>query len=825
MMRRGGKRIKGRGGKRRRMPVWRYAFLVSAGLMIVTMAAGAGLFMGYVRTLPPIDKLEYYDPPEVTRVSDRSGQETIGEFKKEKRYVTPIEQIPRPLQQAFLAIEDSRFYRHFGVDVIGVLRAVTVMLKSGKATQGASTITQQLTRNILPEEVGFERTLSRKIKEAILALQIERRYSKDQILEFYLNHIEFLFSSFGVKAAAATYFSKDLKDLTLAECATLAAMPANPIKYNPIRNPKASRERRDLVLRRMLELEMISREEYDEAAVEPLVTRRGYGAPSLYPYFLDALNKDLKRRYGLSDLQLRQGGYRISATVDSAMQQICATALKDGLEQVERQWQAAKLARHYEETKGWDGVVRSGNTYLMKIAAAEEGRVRVRLEGYEGTVELPAELPYYNPREILKEGRWLDIKVDSVQRSTITGRIADDRPVQGAVVVLDAHTGEVLALVGGSNFYASPGGSWNLAIQGGRQPGSCLKPFFYAAAMERRGIGPNSLIIDEPVEYGTLDRPYRPINYEKSFERRPITMTEALEHSRNVVTIRLFEAMGLKSALDDVRRFDFSQEQTRWSLPQEISTCLGTIDTTPLEVAAAYQALANYGVGARPEYLRTILGKDGQVAFPVKQWEEAVLDPIAAYQTVYMMRQVVLTGTGQTAIGSRFPSPPYPPICGKTGTTTDNRDAWFAGFTPDLAIVVQVGFDPPRPLGPKLTGGRVAGPIWAEVFRGIHKTRRDWTMAFDMPAGITPLDVCGETGKEAGEVCRRYDHRIFEKMPLRTDRTPLPVCDGLTLPLLIAPVGPEFEEFARGATKVGFARFPTEMPAEEELESMPLLGF
>jgi penicillin-binding protein 1A len=672
-----------------------------------------------------------------------------------------------------------------------------------------------LTRNVLPTEVGFERNLERKIKEAILSLQIERRYSKKQILEFYLNHIEFLYNAFGVKAAASTFFSKDLDELTVAECAMLAGMPKSPTAYNPFVNPRRALARRNLVLRRMAELDYISDEEFKAAIDEPLAPRRGYGAPSLYPYFLDALEKDLKRRYGLGELFLKQGGFRITATVDSRMQAICETSLREGLVEVERQWQAAKLARHYAETKDWDGVLRPGSTYLMRIVAVEADRVRVRLEDYyEGEVTLPAELPYYEPANILKEGAWLDVRVDRIERAGwFVGRLADTRPVQGAIVVLDVHTGEALALVGGSNFYASPGGSWNLAIQGGRQPGSCLKPFFYAAAMQRAGFGPNSVIYDEPIEFGPLDKPYRPVNYEKSFTMAPMTLCEALEHSRNIVTIRLFEALGVKRALETVREFDFSHEESRWKLPPEISTCLGTIDSTPLEIAAAYQALANDGVGVRPELLRTMLGKDGRVAFPVRHWEEPIIDPIAACQTVYMMRRVVLEGTGQSAIGSKFPSPPHPPICGKTGTTNDNRDAWFAGFTPDLAMVVHVGFDPPRPLGPRLTGGRVAGPIWAAAFREILKTRDRWTMEFDLPAGVVPTDVCRETGKQASDVCRRRNHAIFPDMPLRADQIP-PRCNDVPLSPLIAPVDARFARAAIGAQTLGIARFPSPLNGE-----------
>jgi penicillin-binding protein 1A len=783
--------------------IFRIAFFGAAAFVTITTAAAVGLFMGYVRTLPPIEQLEDYSPPEVTLVTDRTGGLTIGELKDENRYVTPIDQIPLRLQQAFLAIEDARFYQHFGIDPIGVLRAIYVNLTSQSRLQGASTITQQLTRNVLQEEVGFARRLERKIKEAILALQIERRYSKAQILEFYLNHIPFNYNAFGVRAAASTYFSKELDELTLSECATLAAMPKSASMYNPILHPDRARTRRNLVLGRMLDVGYVTREEYDAATSEPLATRRGYGMPSLYPYFLDAFGKNLVAEYGLSFDYLKKGGLRLTATVDPRIQDACIAALRNGLVQVEREWQATKLARHYEDAKEWDGVVRAGQSYLMRIESVGQGTVEVRLNDYRGSVTLPDDLPYYEPANVIDKGKWIDVTVKEVSRGVIAGELTDTRPVQGAIVVLDVHTGEVLGLVGGSNYYASVGGSWNLATMGGRQPGSALKPLFYAAAMER-GIEPNTIIVDEPIQYGA---DYRPINYEKVFFG-PNTLIEALEHSRNVTTLRLFEGLGVKRTLDFVRQFDFSRSQSRWSLPQEISTCLGTIDATPLEIASAYQAIANLGLAIRPQYLRSALGRDGEVAFPPLQVEQPIMDPVAAYQTQYMLRQVVLQGTGYTPIGSKFKSPPYPPICGKTGTTSDNYDGWFAGFTPDLAIVVQVGFEPRRPMGPKMTGGRLAGPIWAAVFEEIHKTRTNWQMEYDIPPGLEFVDTCAVTGKRVSDICGNYGHKIYRAVPYRIGDAPARECNDVPLTPWIAPIGPAYSEWAGESPVFGYARRP-----------------
>lgn len=795
-----------RSRRRRRPRMWYYAFIFAASMMCVSAAVGVGVFMGYVSSLPPIENLEYYNPPEVSMVFDRSGQQVVGEFKQEKRFVTPIDRIPERLQNAFIAIEDSRFYQHFGVDVIGIMRAMVENFKAGSLRQGGSTITQQLTRNILPERVGRARNLERKIKEAILALQIERRYSKKQILEFYLNHIPFNYNSFGVRAAAMTYFSKEMDDLTVAECAVLASMPKGPTAYNPFKYPERVTKRRNLVLQRMRELEMINEETYQAAVEEPLAPRYGSGPPSQHPYFIDALRRELQNTYGLSDEQLYAGGLQITSTVDPRMQDACVKALREGLLEVEKLiWEPwRRNSAHNEQVKEWDGVLRPG-VWLMKVTEVREGELDVELNWYRATLEIPDPAPFYDESLALKEGQWLDVAVSDVDQATgrVTGTFAVKRPVQGSVVVLDAHTGEVLALVGGTNFHDPFVGGWNRAIQGGRQPGSCFKPFFYAAAFEK-GYDPADIIVDEAVEY---NRKYKPINYEKTFFG-PTTLVEALEHSRNVVTIRLFETLGLKSTVDFVKRFDFTRSSHRWTVPPELAICLGTIDTAPLEMAAAYQVFANQGVARRPNTIRSIVDPDGQIQVPLKHFEKPILDPVAAYQTQYLLRQVVLNGTGRSPIGNPFPSPPNPPVCGKTGTTDDCRDAWFCGFTPDLVIAVQVGYDTPVPMGPKMTGSQAAGPIWAAAFRDIIKTRETWRMSFDAPPGIELADICTVTGKRVSEICYRYGHRIYTGVPFERERKPIEQCNDVPRAPIIAPVGEQYRYLASIAEKWGFAQRP-----------------
>ncbi|MEN6627134.1 MAG: PBP1A family penicillin-binding protein [Candidatus Sumerlaeia bacterium] len=783
--------------RRRRRRLWMWAFLLVAGFTTMFSAIAVGVFIGILRELPPLEALEDYDPPQVSHVYDRSGAIPIGAFRSQdqRRQVVTYDEIPANLRNAFIAIEDNRFFEHFGVDIFGVARAVITDIRTRSLAQGASTITMQLTKNILGDT---EKTAHRKIKEAVLALEIERRYSKPQILEFYLNHIAFGGINYGVSAAANAYFSKPLGQLTLAECATLAAIPKAPTTYNPRRNPAAATERRNLVLYRMYQLDMIDEEQYEAARNEPLRANPGQQETSRYPYFLDAVYRELTGHLGMNRTQLTEGGLRITTTIDPQVQEVCEKELREGLVKAEAMWARAKPGRHGEEMKDWNGTLKAGDTILMEITAVKNGRVSVELDRYRGSFELPEELPYYNPKDMIKAGKYIDVYVEDVAESgRITCKLGDRRPIQGSIVVLDAHNGEVLGLVGGTNFYNKQwDGEFNRAVQARRQVGSCFKPFFYAAAFEK-GFSPADMIVDEPVEYDNIPKPYRPVNYEHDFEG-PMTLIKALEHSRNVVAIRLFEAVGASKALEAVGRFDYTEPVRLWPLRKEMSLPLGTIGVSPFEIAAAYQVFANLGIGVRPQFVRSVVDGKGISPIRPKREEKVILDPVAAYQVEYSLRQVVLTGTGATPIGSKFKSPPAPPICGKTGTTNDSVDAWFVGFTPDLVIAVQVGFDSPHPMGPGMNGGPVAGPIWANVLKGVLKTRSDWRTTFEAPPGIVLANVCAATGKRAGDACAASEHTVYWNVPFRAGQEPRETCDGTfnARTPIIQPVGSEYAGYS-----------------------------
>lgn len=756
--------------RRRRVRVWYVLFLLFLAFGTLGAATAVGLFMGYVNSLPAIEELEDYNPAQVTVIVD-SERRPIAEYSSERRTVVSIAEIPELVRRAFLAIEDSRFREHFGVDLWGVARAVRVNM-SGRAREGASTITMQLAQNI-DAEYGRRGNWDQKIRETFLAFQIERRYSKDQILEFYLNHIDLGNNSFGVAAAAETYFSKKLDQLTIAEAATLAAIPRSPTYYNPFRRPDRARARRDLVLGRMRDLKWIDEAEYELAVASPLKTRRGQSLAnafnSSYPYFVDALYRDLQSPpYSLPPERIRSDGLVVEATIEPRFQEIAEEELAKGLVEIEKDWIKKNAERYYKDQAASPGGPQPNTNRLARISARPTtDTVTVSLDGYSGQLRFPKGLPYHDPDRVLKPGNYIDVRVDEVRHGPKLLEVSpfDTTKLQGAVVVLDARNGDVLALVGGSDFRDSVNaGQYNRAVQGGKPAGSTIKPFFFAAALER-GYTPATTVWDGEVFFpGGGGTSYSPKNYERSYFG-DTTLVRALEKSRNVVTVKLFNMLGVKRAAEQVAEFDYRPGDVEWrkKIKPQLAVSLGTVDMTALELAAAYLVFTNQGIGVRPNFFRRIDDRAGRpVLFP-ESWESIVLDPVSAYQTVYMLRKAVVSGTASSYVGKDLKSPPYPPVCGKTGTTDDNTNVWFAGFTPDIVMVVYVGFDTNRSMGPGMTGGKVAGPVWREIFKRLFPVRDEWSMSFQVPPGVETRNVV-DPGSGA----------IYEGVPFAKEGVPPP---------------------------------------------------
>jgi penicillin-binding protein 1A len=613
--------------------------LVFVILAVTGVAMAAYVF--WPTDLPPAKALEEYTPSVGSRVF-ADDDEFLTEFQAEKRIFVPLQQIPPALRNAIIAVEDSRFYSHFGVDVRGIVRAAYANFRHGRVMEGGSTITQQLAKVLF---LTPDRSFSRKVKEALLALELEKRYSKDRLLELYLNQIYMGHGAYGVEAAARMYFGKSVQDLTLPEAAMLAALPRSPGNYSPFERPELAQRRRAIVVGRLLEQGYISETEAKTANRAPLglvpsERRRGSGQ-----YFLEYLQQSLEAKYG-SDI-LYKSGLAIYTTLDTGLQRAAEQALRDGIQ--------ALVAR--------------------QSARAARG----------------------------------------------SGHAAPGAP-EGAVVVIEAATGYVKALIGGADFART---EFNRALHAHRQPGSAFKPFVFLAALEA-GRLPTEILDDSPIRYVTAGKVWAPENYDGKF-RGPVTIQQALEESINVPTIRLLEQLGVNPVIEAARRAGIESP-----LPRDLTLALGSGDVTLLELTAAYGTFANQGVHMEPLMVRYVTDAQGRlVEENIPQGREAI-SPAIALGLTQMLRGVVERGTAVTArVLER-------PLAGKTGTTNDFSNAWFVGYTPSLVAGVWVGHDRPRSLGPEETGARAALPIWVTLMR---QALRDRPVENFPPGPAPPADV------------------------------------------------------------------------------------
>lgn len=758
--------------------------VISLGLLLAITAAGGLVvaFWHFGRDLPDYRQLANYDPPVTTRVYGADGR-LVAEYAVEKRVFVPLSAIPPMVKDAFLSAEDKSFYTHPGVDITGIARAVVTNLRNkGKGVDrrpvGASTITQQVAKNfLLTNEVSIER----KIKEAILALRIERAFTKDHILELYLNEIYLGAGSYGVAAAALNYFDKSLDELSPAEAAFLAAMPKAPNNYNPYRHAQAAKERRDWVIGRLYEDGKLSTAEYQAALAQPLEVRaRKETQASLgADYFAEDIRRELQAKYG--EAALYRGGLVVRSTMDADLQALGTRVLRAG------------LAR-YDRRHGWRGPVAHAQTIanptrilaaVARPGGAEDWQLGLvtALSDAEATLALPdgsvghlpiAELRWARrildktgrtgptprrPADILSVGDVL--LVEAVEKSeegraypAATYALRQVPKVEGALVAVDPRTGRVLAMVGGWSYGKS---QFNRASQAMRQPGSSFKPFIYLTALEN-GYTPSSLVLDAPIalSQGPGLPMWRPHNYHDSY-LGPTTLRVGLEKSRNLMTVRLAQALGMDKVADLAARFGIYD-----NLPHQLAMSLGAGETTPLRLTTAYAMLVNGGKKLRPTLIDRIQDRNGKTIYAhdvrfcegcsaprysgqdmpsLPDIREQLVDPVSAYQIVSMLEGVVQRGTGGAvrAVGK--------PLAGKTGTSNDSNDVWFVGFSPDLAVGVFVGFDDPDSLGPKETGGSVSAPIFRDFMAEALKDKP--ATPFRMPAGVRLVRVDPHSGRPA----------------------------------------------------------------------------
>ncbi len=728
-------------------------------LLLVGGLATTGWLIYLSWDLPEVEVIREYQPSLVTRVYADDGQ-LIGQFYIERRIFAPLESIPLHLRNAFIAVEDARFYQHHGFNLYRIAAAFFTNLIHLEIRQGASTITQQLARSLF---LTPERTIQRKLREILLALKIERLFTKDQILEMYLNQIYFGHGAYGVQAAAKTYFNKDVGALALPEAAFLASLPKAPTGYSPYNNPEKVKQRQGLVLRRMVEEGYLTEEEYLKAYAEDLFFEKLGEQEDIAPYFIETLRQSLFARYG--ETALYRGGLEVHTTLNVAMQQAANRAVRTGLAELDKRQgyrepigRVETVDKTADQTPGAEaaGAVRpelkAGDRVEGTIVQVFSDRAVVTAGGVQGVLPL-AEMLWARKRvapdqpsgyviierptakDIVKVG---DIVLLNVRKVDPNGggtvfSLEQDPIVEGALLSIDPRTGTIKAMVGGYDFRRS---EFNRATQARRQPGSAFKPIIYATAIEK-GMMPSTLLVDAPIIYTdtALQKVWKPTNYEEKFYGM-ITMREALTNSRNVATIRLLERVGIGNVVDFAHRLGIQSPLT-----PDLSLALGSSSLTLMELTTTFGVFSNQGIRAEPYMIQSVRDSSGQVLESHEPRTTPVIPRSTAYLITNLLEDVVQRGTGQRAraLGR--------PVAGKTGTTNDFTDAWFVGFTPNLVTGVWVGFDDQRSLGDREAGASVALPIWVtymrEALKGVPAA------PFPIPSEIVYAPVDPKTGNLA----------------------------------------------------------------------------
>ncbi|MGB3814728.1 MAG: penicillin-binding protein 1A [Shinella sp.] len=756
-----------------------YFFGIGA-VFFLGVAAVVALYLGSVtKDLPDYEVLNSYAPPVTTRMHAGNGA-LMAEYARERRLYLPIQAIPDRVKAAFLSAEDKNFYQHPGVDVTGLFRAIVVNLQnmgSGRRPVGASTITQQVAKNFL---LSSDQTIDRKVKEAILSFRIEQAYSKDRILELYLNEIFFGLNSYGIAGAALTYFDKSVTELTIAETAYLAALPKGPSNYHPFRRAEAAIERRNWVIDRMVENGYVTQGDGAEAKTQPLgVTPRHRGTYLFASdYFSEEVRRQIIERYG--DNALYEGGLSVRTSLDPRIQVAARKTLQHGL-------------LTYDERRGFHGPIKTieiGGDWGVELAkvgvlsdvpewklaavlAVDDGGADIGLqprkeasgkvveERVTGRIEAKNMSWAYRSakgdRKTAKSPAGVFNVGDVVYVEPMEGgtyRLRQPPKVQGGLVAMDPHTGRVLAMVGGFSYGQS---EFNRATQAMRQPGSSFKPFVYAAALDN-GYTPASVIMDAPFEMVAGGQVWRPQNYGGG-AAGPSTLRLGIERSRNLMTVRLANDMGMNLVAEYAERFGIYDK-----MYPVLSMSLGSGETTVLRMVSAYAVLANGGKQIKPSLIDRIQDRYGKTIFRHEErtcencnandWEnqeeptlvdnrEQVLDPMTAYQITSMMEGVVTRGTAAGKVKLDRPT------AGKTGTTNDEKDAWFVGYTPDLVAGLYIGFDTPAPLGRGATGGSLAAPLFNEFMQAALEGTRP--TKFIVPEGMQFIAVNRKTGMQAYE--------------------------------------------------------------------------
>jgi len=730
--------------------------IVLGALLLVGLGAGGGLYLWAVKDLPRVEAISDYNPPLTTTVYSRKDQ-VLGYLAQEKRFLRPLEEMAEVVPQCFLAAEDHAFYEHEGIDLMGILRAAVKNIKAGSIVQGGSTITQQVIKALL---LTPERSYERKLKEAILAYRLEKNLDKKEILTIYLNEIYLGHGAYGVEAAARVYFGKHVDTLNLAEAAMLAGLPKAPSLYDPYKNMDLAKNRQRYVLDRLLNLEWIDQQRYTQA-MEREITLESMPDPTwkVGGYYLEEVRKWLVDKFG--EEKTYTGGLEVKTNVDLAHQKAAEDAVKKGLiaSTKRRGWQGpvsrvadtnstAKLSEIEEKTK-WV----PKDWQLVRVDAVQSSGAEVSFSNQTGWIDVssmgwcrepnPEKAPENVPqikdaRKVLqaKDVVWASPEQDEEKTKSKKNRLQLQQVprVQGALFSMDPKTGEVVALVGGFSFHSS---QFNRAVQAKRQPGSAFKPIVYSAALDN-GFTPASVLLDAPIVFTdrSTNSTWKPENYERRIFG-PTLLRTALVKSRNLVTIRVARQIGINTVIERAKDLGLQAE-----FPRDLSVSLGSANVTLQDLCQAYSAFARHGSTVHPWLVEEVHGPWGDELYMSQPESTKALSPQTAYIITSLLQDVVQSGTGWRvrALGR--------PVAGKTGTTNDQKDAWFMGYAQYLLTGVFVGFDQPRPMGKYETGSRAASPIWLEYRQEVEQSYPP--VEFVQPRGIVMAKVDASNGLLAG---------------------------------------------------------------------------
>jgi penicillin-binding protein 1A len=685
------------------------AALVALLLLAVITGSLAGLTLVYSVDLPQINDLERFRPSTTTDLYDRKGR-IIGSFALERREIVGYNDFAPVLRQAVISIEDKSFESHWGVNVFRVMGAAWHDIRSHGRTQGASTLTMQLARNLF---LSSERTVARKLQEAYLAIQIERAFTKEQIFTLYGNQIYLGHGMYGFEAASEFYFSKHAKDLNLTEAALLAGLPKGPVAFSPLLNPEKALRRRNLVLSEMESDGAITHIQAEQARSKPLGLRIAQPEGSVAPWFQEEVRRELEKRFGTE--QVHEAGLKVETTLDLDLQQTANRAVADGLAVYERRygWKAkienvlasGSTLEDYRHPD-WGVQTRPGDYVhaLVTRALPLEIHARIGPRGQENAeiILLPTDWQWTGQRygdALVKPGDVIYVHLaETMEGAAHRATLEQDSGAQGSLLAIDNTNGDVLAMVGGRDYALS---QFNRATQSERQTGSSFKPYVYTAAVED-GVKPTDIIVDSPVRFGS----YVPHDYENDF-KGPMTIENAFAESRNIPALKLAARVGIHNVIDLAHRFGVTT-----NIPAYLPIALGAVEITLEEQVASYSVFPNDGIRVSPRLVRKVSNADGITLWEDPPSVEEVIDQQTARTMMILLRAVADRGTGAAAAQLNHP------LGGKTGTTSDFTDAWFLGFSPSVTCGVWVGYDSRESLGEKETGAKVALPIWINVMRG-----------------------------------------------------------------------------------------------------------